>query len=100
MNNIGQPGGETMYVRDAGGAGLNSNNVSRERAETNARADEAHNDSAGASSRTGEQNFIANAVRFALFAVTGGAGAAAARRQPPDVRKSLDAVWEAYGLGY
>lgn len=86
-----------MYVRDAGGSGLNSSNVSQEREETNARTAEAQNDLTGASSRTGEQNFVATAVRFALFAVT---GMAAPARQTPDVQKSLDAVWEAYGLGY
>ena len=86
-----------MYVRDAGGSGLNPNNVTRERAETDARAVEVQNDPAGASSRTGEQSLAAAAVRFALFAVAGMAGGA---RQAPDVQRSLDAVWEAYGLGY
>jgi hypothetical protein len=86
-----------MYVRDAGGSGLDPNNVTRERAETSARAVEVENDPAGASSRTGEQNLAAAAVRFALFAVAGMAGGA---RQAPDVQQSLDAVWEAYGLGY
>ncbi|HEX8721614.1 MAG TPA: hypothetical protein VF736_13345 [Pyrinomonadaceae bacterium] len=84
-----------MYVRDAGGAERNFN-VTQERAETPARTAEIQNDLAGASSRTGEQNFIAAAVRFALTGVTGGA----AVRQTPDVQRSLDAVWNAYGLGY
>jgi hypothetical protein len=87
-----------MYVRDAGGVELNSN-VPERRAETLRTADTDDDLTRGASSRTGEQNFIANAVRFALFAVDGAGGGAAAR-QTPDVQQALDAVWEAYGLGY
>ncbi|HLM54487.1 MAG TPA: hypothetical protein VK422_00065, partial [Pyrinomonadaceae bacterium] len=85
-----------MYVRDAGGAELNSNATER-RAEPVRAADTDNDLTQGASSRTGEQNFIATAVRFALQAA---GGALAAARQPPDVRRSLDAVWEAYGAGY
>ncbi len=87
-----------MYVRDAGGAELNSN-VTERRAEIVPTADADNDFTPGASSLTGEQNFIANAVRFALFAVNGAGGGAAAR-QTPDVQQALDAVWEAYGLGY
>src|SRR5215213_8508409 len=83
-----------MYVRDAGGVGLNSNDVAQERAETVTTADDWSD--AGASSRTGEQEFAANTLRFALFGWVEGA----ARRQTPDVQQSLDKVWEAYGLGY
>ena len=85
-----------MYVRDAGGAGISSN-VTEERREPVQAADADSDLTQGASSRTGEQNFFASALRFALFAA-GGAGAAA--RQTPDVQQALDAVWGAYGLGY
>ncbi|HEV2861534.1 MAG TPA: hypothetical protein VGX48_11040 [Pyrinomonadaceae bacterium] len=82
-----------MFVRDAGGAELNPSATER-RAEP-VRAHDTHTDlTQGASSRTGEQNFIATALRFAILA------AGAAPRQAPDVRRSLDAVWEAYGAGY
>lgn len=86
-----------MYVRDAGGVELNLNDVSRERVEV-VPTEQADDSGAGASSRTGEQNFTASAVRFALF--EGAGGGAVTRRQPPDVQRSLDAVWDAYGLGY
>jgi hypothetical protein len=90
-----------MYVRDAGGGGLNLNDVSQERAETVPAAVAENDFGPGASSRTGEQDFAAAAMRFALFAGADGAGGTtAARRQTPDVQQSLDAVWEAYGLGY
>ncbi|HEX8355414.1 MAG TPA: hypothetical protein VF611_21080, partial [Pyrinomonadaceae bacterium] len=91
-----------MYVRDAGGADLNLNDVPDERAETTALTSDVQQDfGAGASSRTGEQDFTAAALRFGLLAVVdAGTGATAARRQTPDVGQSLDAVWEAYGLGY
>ncbi|MBV8859001.1 MAG: hypothetical protein JOZ02_18860 [Acidobacteria bacterium] len=85
-----------MYVRDAGGVELNLNDVSRERADVLTTADVVDDTGAGASSRTGEQDFAANALRFALF----GWVDPAARRQTPDVQQSLDKVWEAYGLGY
>jgi hypothetical protein len=85
-----------MYVRDAGGVELNLNDVAQGRAQTVTAADAANVAGPGASSRTGEQEFAASALRFALF----GWVDAAARRQTPDVQKSLDAVWEAYGLGY
>jgi hypothetical protein len=85
-----------MYVRDAGGVELNLNNGTEERTETLATTDAGNDFETGASSRTGEQEFAAAAVRFALF----GWVDPAARRQTPNVQKSLDAVWEAYGLGY
>lgn len=85
-----------MYVRDAGGVELNLNDVSVERADVLTAADAGNDFESGASSRTGEQDFAAGALRFALF----GSVDAAARRQTPDVQQSLDAVWEAYGLGY
>ena len=85
-----------MYVRDAGGGGLNLNDVSNDVSETVTAADFENDTGTGASSRTGEQEFAASALRFALF----GWVEAAARRQAPDVQQSLDAVWEAYGLGY
>src|SRR5215208_2647399 len=83
-----------MYVRDAGGVELNLNDVSNGVSENVQTFDDA--DDAGASSRTGEQGFLGAVLRFALFENVG----AAARRQTPDVQQSLDAVWEAYGLGY
>jgi hypothetical protein len=85
-----------MYVRDAGGVELNLNDVSEERAEVVTTADAGSDTGPGASSRTGEQDFAAGALRFALF----GWVDPAARRQTPDVQQSLDAVWGAYGLGY
>lgn len=85
-----------MYVRDAGGGGLNPNDVSNDTAEAVTTADFESDSGTGASSRTGEQEFVAAALRFALF----GRVDPAARRQTPDVQRSLDAVWEAYGLGY
>lgn len=85
-----------MYVRDAGGVELNLNDVSVERSDVLTAADAGNDFESGASSRTGEQDFAAGALRFALF----GSVDAAARRQTPDVQQSLDAVWEAYGLGY
>jgi hypothetical protein len=88
-----------MYVRDAGGVELNLNDVSQERAETLTTAETGGDFAPGASSRTGEQNFTASAVRFALFEEAGGT-TAATRRQTPNVQRSLDAVWDAYGLGY
>lgn len=86
-----------MYVRDAGGVELNLNEVSENRAETAQTSDAGNETGPGASSRTGEQDFAANALRFALF---GWVDAAARRQPPPDVQQSLDKVWEAYGLGY
>lgn len=89
-----------MYVRDAGGGADFNYNITEERAET-VETDAADDGFAqGANTRAGEQNFFANAVRFALFAVDAAGGAGAAARQTPDVQQALDAVWEAYGLGY
>jgi hypothetical protein len=85
-----------MYVRDAGGGGLNLNGVSNDASEAVTTADAGNDFGSGASSRAGEREFAASALRFALF----GWVDPAARRQTPDVRRSLDAVWEAYGLGY
>lgn len=85
-----------MYVRDAGGVELNLNDVPEERADVVTTANTVNDTETGASSRTGEQDFAAAALRFALF----GWVAPAAPRQTPNVQKSLDAVWEAYGLGY
>lgn len=85
-----------MYVRDAGGGGLNLNDVSEERVDLVTTADTGNETGPGAASLTGEQEFAANTLRFALF----GWVDPAARRQTPNVQRSLDAVWEAYGLGY
>jgi len=85
-----------MYVRDAGGVEINLHDTSNDLAEAVTRTDAGNDFESGASSRTGEQEFAANTVRFALF----GWVDPAARRQTPNVQRSLDAVWEAYGLGY
>lgn len=86
-----------MYVRDAGGVELNLNDVSNDVSETVTTADAGNDSGTGASSRTGEQDFAASVVRYALF---GWVDPATPSQQAPDVQKSLDAVWEAYGPGY
>jgi hypothetical protein len=89
-----------MYVSDAGRAELDLHDTTEDLPQTTAPADEPERDfGPGASSRAGEQNFFAAALRFELFAAAE-TGAAAARPSTPDVQQSLDAVWAAYGLGY
>ena len=87
-----------MLIREVGGAvsvAAATTTENRIETQTTAIVSSAQNPGPERASRTGEQNFSASLVRFNLFAVAGNKGAA-----KPDVQKSLDAVFEAYGMGY